>query len=110
MTSLQAFFLGCLASLIPSALLIAFLPWQKHSTRLLIEKQPDLLEDQLAIDLRALVPLIAKDTRTLNEAETAARAHLIGACRQTLVACGVHILRSGGVSLPPTSIDNGTTA
>jgi hypothetical protein len=75
---------------------------------LLIEKQPDLPEDQLAVDLRGLIPVIIKDTHTLNAAETAARHHLIGACRMILVAVGYNVLNTGTVA-PRASTDNGTT-
>jgi hypothetical protein len=107
MSPLQAFALGVMVSLTPSLAALAFLLWRQNSAKLLIEDQPDLLEDQLAVDLRGLIPIIIKDTHTLSEAETAARHHLIAACRMVLVACGYNILHTGTVSPPPASIDNG---
>jgi hypothetical protein len=106
MTPLQAFFLGCMVSLIPSVLLMAFLLWRKNSSRLLIEDQSEMLEDQLAIDLRALIPFIVRGEK-LSDAEIAARHHLIAACHRVLVACGANVLRTGGVGPPPASIENG---
>ena len=107
MTSLQAFFLGCMVALTPSLAAIAFLLWLQHSSRLLIEELDIPLEDQLAVDLRALIPIIIKNSHTINEAEIAARHHLIGACRMILTAVGFNVLRSGSVSPPPASIEDG---
>jgi hypothetical protein len=101
---LLAFFLGCLASLIPSLAAIAFLLWRQHSSKLLIEELDIPLEDQLAVDLRALIPIIIKD-KLKSEAEVAARHHLIAACRMILVAVGYNVLNTGTVSPPPASIE-----
>jgi hypothetical protein len=109
MTLLEAFFLGCMVALTPSLAAIAFLLWRQHSSRLLIEELDIPLEDQLAVDLRALIPIIIKDTHALNETEIAARTHLIGACRQTLMACGFNVLHTGGVGPRPASIEDGHT-
>lgn len=107
MSTPQAIFFGMLLALTPSLAALAFLLWRQHSTRLLIEKQPDLLEDQLAVDLRGLIPIIVKDSHTMNEAEIAARHHLVNSCRAVLTAVGFNVLKTGTVSPPPASIENG---
>lgn len=109
MTPVVAFVLGVVVSLTPCLAALAFLLWRQHSSRLLIEELDIPLEDQLAIDLRALIPIIIKN-ELKGESETAARHHLVSACRMVLVACGYNILHTGTVSPPPASIDNGTTA
>jgi hypothetical protein len=69
----------------------------------LIEQLDIPLEDQLAIDLRALIPIIIK-AELKSEAETAARHHLIAACRMVLVAVGYNVLHTGTVSPPRAPI------
>jgi hypothetical protein len=108
MTPLEAFFLGCMVSLTPSLAAIAFLLWRQNSSRLLIEELDVPLEDQLAVDLRALIPIIIKD-KLKSEAEIAARHHLIAACRMILVAVGYNVLNTGTVA-PRASTDNGASS
>lgn len=72
----------------------------------MIEQLDIPLEDQLAIDLRALIPIIVK-AELKSENEIAARTHLIGACRMVLVACGYNVLHTGTVSPPRAPIVNG---
>jgi hypothetical protein len=86
-----------MVSLTPCLAVIAFLRWRANSKRLLIEQLDLPLEDQLAVDLRALIPIITK-TELKSEAETAARHHLIAACRMVLVAVGFNVLNTGTVS------------
>ena len=107
MTPVVAFVLGVVVSLTPCLAALAFLLWRQHSSRLLIEELDIPLEDQLAVDLRALIPIIIKN-ELKGEAETAARHHLIAACRMILTAVGYNVLNTGTVSPPPASIDNGT--